>query len=187
MKTKSKKFVTLRIYKGSEIVTGEDGNVKNENQEVTVQIDSLEFQNYVKHLPFSQYRRVEILKCVEVKTAYTDAEGKYHAEETEEMQTPEEVLDVIKNMFVGKKAQLTPEQQRIADLEAKIESLMKSQPNPENGKAPKISNDEKAEPSLLDELRAEYETLSGKKPNHLMKEDKLQEKINELKALNVSE
>jgi hypothetical protein len=187
MKTKSKKFVTLKIYKGSEIVRGEDGNVKNENQTVTIQIDSLEFKKYVEHLPFSQYRRVEILECFEVQTGYNNAEGKYHPEVIEKIETPKEVSDAITNMFKGKKAQLTPEQQRIADLEAKLESLMKSQPNPENGKTPKISVDERAEPSELDELRAEYESLAGKKPNHLLKEDKLRDKIAELKTLNVSE
>lgn len=187
MKTKSKKFVTLRIYKGSEIVKGENGQVKNENQEVTVQIDSLEFQNYVKHLPFSQYRRVDIVRCFEVTNGFNDEEGKYHAEDVKAIETPEEVQTAIESMFKSKKVQLTPDQQKIADLEAKLEMLMKAQPNPENDKAPKISVNEPAEPSLLDELRAEYEALAGKKPNHLMKEDKLQEKINELKALNVAE
>ncbi len=187
MKTKSKKFVTLRIYKGSEIITGENGVVKNENQEVTVQIDSLEFKNYVNHLPFSQYRRVDIVKCQEVQSAYHDAEGKYYPEEAQDIETPAEVTEAINSMFKGKKVALTPDQQKIADLEAKLEKLMKSEPNPENGKTPKIAVNEQSEPSLLDQLRSEYESLYGEKPSHLMKEKKLQEKINEIKSLDVSE
>lgn len=187
MKPKIKKYVILRLYKGSEIFTGEDGKVKNENQEVTLQIDSLEFNNYVKHLPFSQYGKVKLEKTFQVETSYNDENGTFHPEVVTEIDTPTEVVQKIASMFVPKAVQMTPDQEKIAELTAKVEAMSKSQPNPENGKTPKISTDEQSEPTELDALRLEYEALLGKKPSHLMKEDRLREKIDHFKSLNVSE
>ena len=78
-----------------------------------------------------------------------------------------EILEEVKNIFKKKETELTPDQKRIADLEAKIEALTKKE-KPEGI-------------NLLEELRAEYEKLSGTKADSRWKENKLSEFIEELK------
>lgn len=110
-----KPTVQLRIYKGSEktfkVKNGENVCI-NENQKVTLTYDTLEWKNYFKYIGASGFGIIEVEKCF-------DNEGN-------EVDIPKEVADFVANVFVTPEAELTPDQKRIADLEAKIEALTKA-------------------------------------------------------------
>lgn len=155
-----KKVIWLRVYKGQEILKSEDGKVRNENSKVSLTHETLEWSLYLKSLPYNPYCKVEVEKVFEFK------DGKYVECEISE-KIKKEVLLAHKG---DQTVKLTPDQQRIADLEAKIDSLLdkKSEKKDDN-----ISDDE------LEELRKQYFDKFGKKPHHLWKSDKIKEKLNQ--------
>ncbi|WP_299116921.1 hypothetical protein [uncultured Winogradskyella sp.] len=125
-KTVKKPIVHLRVYKsngmGNKVSYDENRKVQNENTLVKLQHNSLEWTNYLKNIRFLGYIKV-------------DVEGAYLIDEAnlEDPKTTEVKGDVLKSITVeveqafsgNKEVELTPEQKKIAELEAKIEALSK--------------------------------------------------------------
>lgn len=106
----TKPFVKLRIYKGKEKLTNSKQVVVNENQLVTLQWNTLEWANYFKFISSAGFGMIEVEKCF-------DEKGE------SEIDTPEEITNFVANVFKTPEKELTPDQKRIADLEAKIDAL----------------------------------------------------------------
>lgn len=114
-----KPIVQLRIYKGAEKVFNGAGKCLNENQKVTLLYNSLEWNNYFKYVQASGFGIIELEAC------YIDEK---------QIETPKEIADFVANVFKTPEKELTADQKRIADLEAKIGVLTKKEPKE---KAPK--------------------------------------------------
>ena len=151
-----KKVVWLRIFRGTEILKLEDGSYKNENQLVKLTHDTLEWSNYMKTMRASNLCKVSVERVIEVSK-----DGEKDIEKFTEIEKEVRVA-----LHGDDKPKLTPEQQRIADLEAKLEILMGEK------------STKKEEKSELEDLQAEYKEKFGKKPHHLWKEKKLKELLN---------
>lgn len=170
-----KPVVKLRIFRGSQMSYDKNGNVQNENQLVTLIHDTVEWANYLKRLTSNQFLEVMVEKVF-----YCDKEknkdGFFEDKISEvDQETIDEIKQEVKEALKAPEKELTPQEKQIAELKAQVEALMKGQTVKKETKSEKKV--EKTDD--LDELRAEYETLYGKKPFGSWKADKLKEKIAE--------
>lgn len=156
--SETKPTVQLRAYKtlglGNKVVKDEDGKIQNENQEIALIYGNLEWNNYLKYLGVHGFIRVDVEKV----TPEDDKLKEKISKEVSEALNPKEVVE------------LTPEQKKIAELEAKIEALIGGGQTKKNDK-PKDEG--------LKALQAEYEEVVGKKPFHGWDEATLKEKMEE--------
>lgn len=155
MSNTKKPIVHLRVYKGLQLFYDANGKVMNPNQLVKLTHDTIEWKNFLKNVQSLGFNSIKVEKMLNGTTL-------------EEIEIPKEIEVEVADVFKKKEVELTADQKRIADLEAKIEALTKKE-KPEGI-------------NLLGELKEEYEKLSGKKAHHLWKEDKLVELIEELKS-----
>lgn len=145
-----KKVVHLRVFKGTKILKDENGKVENENNKVSLTYESLEWKNYLKRLVANGFCKVEVEKLFEL------VDGKYVPCEIPS-KIKEEVLIAHKG---DQTVRLTPEQQKIADLEAKLEAFMN------------LSKKEEDVDSDLEELKAKYKEQEKKDVPNNKKNDK---------------
>lgn len=185
--SKTKIYANLRIYKGDKILTDENGNVANENQTVTIQTGTMEFEKYLKTVSVSGYGKVVIESCVK--------------EDGTKVETPEDVQKLYDSIFSKRAQDATPEnadKKRMAELEeqnAKLaERLAKLEAN-QNGNSgdgfvPTIppATSQQSEPSNGNKetnpktaLRAEYKQLTGQNAPGVWGIDKLVSAIEEIK------
>jgi len=155
MSNAKKPIVHLRVYKGLQLFYDANGKVVNPNQIVKLTHDTIEWKNFLKNVQSLGFNSIKVEKMLNGTTL-------------EEIEIPKEIEVEVADVFKKKEVELTADQKRIADLEAKLEALTKKE-------VPQGIN-------LLSELREEYELLSGKKPHHTWKESKLVELIEELKT-----
>lgn len=156
MSNAKKPIVHLRVYKGLQLFYDANGKVMNPNQIVKLTHDTIEWKNFIKNLSGLGFNSVKVEKVLSGDTL-------------EKIEISKEIIKEVEGVFKPKEKELSPDQKRIADLEAKIEALTKK-------------DVAKVGINLLEELKAEYETLSGKKAHHLATEATLAEKIQELKS-----
>lgn len=156
----------------------ENGKPQNENQIVTLPYDTVQWQNYLKALRANRFVRVDVEKVFFVDSKKDD-EGFFRDTLTDaDSDWMEKVKEEVKKHYEDAKPELTPEQQKIAELEAAIKALQNGSVKAKESKSEKKV--EKTENSdNIDELRAKYEELYGKKPFGGWGADKLIEKINE--------
>lgn len=154
MSNAKKPIVHLRVYKGLQLFYDANGKVMNPNQVVKLTHDTIEWKNFIKNLPGLGFNSIKVEKMLS-------------GDDFKEIEISKEIVEEVENIFKKKETELTPDQKRIADLEAKIEALTKKE-KPEGI-------------NILEELRAEYEKLSGTKADSRWKENKLAEFIEELK------
>jgi len=151
-----KKVVHLRVFKGAKILKDENGKVENENNKVSLSYGTLEWKNYLKRLIANGFCKVEVEKLFELK------DKKYV-----ECEIPEKIKEEVLFAYKGDQTvKLTTEQQKIADLEAKLEAFMN-----------KGNDDDKDDDEELKDLQVKYEEKFGKKPHHMMKIKKLKEEL----------
>lgn len=116
----TKQIVHLRVYKssgfGNQISKGEDGKIQNENYPVKVIHNTVEWANYLKYIGIHGFVKVEVEKVMQpIKDGY------------EEVKEFDAIKKEVENALNPKaKTELTPEQKRIAELEAKLEALISS-------------------------------------------------------------
>ena len=152
-----RKVVHLRVYKGKEILKLESGKVKNENQIVSLVYDTFEYENYLKNLKNGGFCKVEVEKFFELK------DSKYVS-----VDIPKSVSKGVEIAFKGDKTKnITPQEQKIADLEAKLEAFI----NKDKKEDEIDDNDE------LKDLQSKYEDKFNKKPHHKMGIKKLKEEL----------
>lgn len=164
----SKPIIKLRVYKKIEnmsgVVKNEIGEVQNENQLVSLKHNSLEWANYMKHVSPIIYAKIEVEKHFESENA------------KEASECPQSIKEEIENALKAPKKELTPEQQRIADLEAKLEAILSAKEEKAEAKT-----EPKAIDSELEEARDRYKKEIGKKPHHSWSIEKINEVILESK------
>lgn len=123
-KTVKKPIVHLRVYKNDgtgSVSYNADKTIKNENILVKLQHLSLEWNNYLKNLKYLGFVKVEVERVV--------PEGvKAKENEHKDKSKFKAIIDEVNKAFKGKEKELTPEQKKIAELEAKIDALSKSKP-----------------------------------------------------------
>jgi len=145
--------VHLRVFKGTEILKRANGEVSNENQGVKLPYETFEWRNFMDNLINLGFCKVEVERIL--------VDGKEDNSEKHKIQA--QVDAKMKPAAV----ELTPDQKRIAELEAKIEKLIG-----------KDSDDEE-----LKAARDEYKELFGKKGSPAWTAEEIREKIAEDKAV----
>jgi hypothetical protein len=158
-----KPIVHLRVFKGNQMMYDGNGKVLNPNQLVKLKHDTIEWKNFLNNLVASSYTSAKVEKALYVE--YSD--GKETVEEADSL-----ISDLQKEVdakFFQEKAPLTPEQQQIADLTARLDALTK-QSAPAKGTV------------LIEELRADYKALVGKDADTRWKEARILEEMETFKA-----
>lgn len=169
----SRTVVALKVYKGKALYD-ENGKIQSESQKITLDYENEEYarkkgwDSMLSMLPRQGFTKVEIM------AVYRDEV---------EIETPEAIAADVAALFAKKDAVLTPEQKKIAELEAKLEALLA-----QGGKAEKKDPAEKKEaPQADDELKAArnaYEKHFGKKGGPAWDAATLYAKIDEDKLKN---
>lgn len=114
-----KKVVWLQIYKGSKVLYNENGKVENENQNVKLIYETLEWTNFLKAIRYNPYCKVEVIKVLQPTK---DENNKIEYKEIEISESiKKEVLIAHKGDVEVK---LTPEQKEIAELKAQMAILL---------------------------------------------------------------
>lgn len=171
-----KPTVRLRVYKGQKMSYDEKGVAQNENQKVTLKHDTIEWKNYLVNLKANGFIKVDVEDVVYVDSKKNDAGFFEDVETLCEESLVNSIKKEVKQAFEEKKVELTDEQRRIAELEAKLEALVgsKTKENKEPIKQEVIDDD-------LESLKKEYEEVVGKKPHHMAKAETLKQAIEEAK------
>ena len=155
-KPKAKKIVALKVYKGVEMLQKPDGSIHNETQYIKTEHGTNEWACLMKFLNSSGYCKVV------VEDAYFMDGTKLDSSEI----TP--IKKEVKEAFTFNTIQdLTPEQKKIQELEAKLNSLIEG---------------DASEKTKIQKLRSEYYQLAGKRCSPRWGEQELEQKILELKA-----
>jgi len=157
--------IHLYIYKGKKgikgVAKGEDGKIINDNHP----LDTMEWNNWLKQVIPSGIIKIDVLGIAKIKK---DSNGNYESHSYEDVS--EEIKKKVADSLIAKvNINLTPEQKKIAELEAKIDALISG-----NG----VAQDHKIEASPeLKEIREEYRELFGKKEYHSWDVATIREKI----------
>jgi len=184
-KTNAHRTVHLHIYMGKHgikgIAKGENGKVVNDNHLVKLAYGSFSWDNYMKNLQASGIIKVDVVGFL--KKDYK--EGPFTYDEAKGVQA-----EVDTAMTVQAEVKLTPDQKRLAELEAKYNALIEeqagnSEEKPEEEEAPaqegndsRSGNDAEAE-AALEAVRAKYTEVFGKPPHHMKQLKGLTEAIDE--------
>lgn len=169
-----KLIVHLRVYRGKtlkQLDYNADGSVKTENHITKVEYGSLMWGLYLKNLK-TEYGAATVERVVEEKVSES-GEKSY-----EEVKDFAHISKEIELCFEGEAKPMTPEQKKIAELEAKLELLLSG--GTTNTK--EVVKEAAAPSEDIDALRKEYEEVYGEKPHHLFKAEKLITLINEKKS-----
>lgn len=165
--SKQKPIVHLRVFRqegnSKDIVYNSEGKPLNENHLVKLEYDTLQWRETIKNLNvFYVIAKVE-------KVLQPTEEG---YEEIKNFSSIEKELQDAFNPT--QKRELTPEQKKIADLEAKIDALTR-------GQAP-VKDIDVEDAEIVDDLseaRKEYQDHFGKKGHHSWTAEQIREKIEE--------
>ena len=193
MKTYS---VKLKLFKGEKNYN-QDGSLKkgnSQNMDITPYL-SMEWLNWMKNATNLGYTDAEVIMVSDiVHTEYDKLDGKEvepytittYVDANSDDPIINEIKKAVKAAFdTSVKVELTPEQQKIATMEAEMAELremLKGEP-----KKPAKKSKEKVDPPSdlnedfdeREELRTEYFELADKKPHHMWSEATLKEKIAE--------
>lgn len=149
-----KPIAHLRVYKGTELNYDSSGKIKNENQSVKIEHNTIGWANFLKYLKPNQFIKVEVERVLDGETF-------------KEIKDIEPFKEEVAAAFSPvKKEVLTADQKRIAELEKKIDQLA-------GGNKPKDEDDE------LTKARTEYVKVFGKKGHHSWSVEQIKEKIAE--------
>ncbi|MEN8122211.1 MAG: hypothetical protein ABFS35_17830 [Bacteroidota bacterium] len=168
----NKAVVHLRVYRNNgrdnQISYNADGSVQNENILVKLTYNTLEWTNYLKHLLVNGFVKVKVEKVI------GEADVKAIEKEVEKAMHPK--VEVV----------LSPEQKKIADLEAKLDSLMgKSDKSEKKVTVFEVEENpiedievdaEKVE--TIEEIRKQYKEKLGKRAFPGWSIEELKEKMN---------
>lgn len=166
--------VNLRVFKGQKMSYDENGNPQNENQQVTLPYDTVQWKNYLKTLRANRFIRVDVESVFYVDQKKDENNFFVDTIKEAEDELVSKIKKEVKESFELPKPELTQEQKRIADLEAKLEALLSAGSQNATAKSNGKSDD-------LDSLKKEYEEVVGKKPHHMAKAETLKKEIEEAK------
>ena len=111
-----KPIVKIRLYRGRELNYDANGNIKNENDLVSLEHNSQQWVIFMRNIAISGYCRADVEKVFK-----THADGTYEEYKEIPLSFQEEV---DKHFQPTKKLPVSPEATRIAELEKKLEFLM---------------------------------------------------------------
>ena len=155
-KPKAKKIVALKVYKGVEMLQKPDGSIHNETQYIKTEHGTNEWACLMKFLNSSGYCKVVVEDVYFMDGTKLDSSEITH------------IKKEVKEAFTFNTIQdLTPEQKKIQELEAKLNSLIEG---------------DASEKTKIQKLRSEYYQLAGKRCSPRWGEQELEQKILELKA-----
>lgn len=185
-------IVTLRVYRGA-INYDAKGKIKSENQTLNLTYGVLEWINFMDSARIF-YSRMEIEKVREEIITWTDTEYrdkggniiKKKNIEYKVVDAHEEMKKDVKTALDAPVKYLTPDQKRIADLEARIDAISTQG----RGKTHKVKDIKPVvaappvdkTPNTNEELetaRKRVHELTGKKPHHMTQLKKLNQIIKE--------
>lgn len=170
-----KSTVKLRVYKGQKLSYNSDGSIQNENQIITLPHNRVEWRTFLKNIKMHNYIKVDVEDAFYVDKK-KDEEGYFVDIITK---CTEDEIKAIKQevdtAFKPAKEEMTPEQRRIAELEAKIELLTKSI----KGEVKIDKNNSVEEKDEMELLRGKYEAVVGKKPFNGWDKETLLQKMSE--------
>lgn len=168
-----KPVVSLRVYKGKQMSYDENGNVQNENQKVTLTHDTIQWKNFMTNLRMNGYIKVEVEKAQIIDSV--KQEDGHFKDKVSDYDGIDEIKSEVKDYFEPKPIEKTP-QEEIAELKKQLQEFM-------SGKKPKEEKRESKKESTdnLDALREEYIEVVGKKPHHMLGEEKLRKAIEKAK------
>lgn len=193
MSNKSKTIVTLRVYRGAEMLYTGDGKAKNENQPVKIQHNSFEWINFLKNSNKNGYAKVE----VEAVNNVSVVDGKETVEPVSDISsfevevanaTKKEVLQKTSNND-AKMAQLEKQneilQAQLDEMKKMIQNGSLQNPNDLTLNAPQTVSPNDVEKPLdemnVSELREKYKEVFGKNPTPRDKKEDLITKIKDAK------
>lgn len=153
--------IHLYIYKGkkgiSGVATGENGKIINENHRVSLPLDTMEWNNWLKQVIPSGIIKIDVLGIVKEKK---DKNGNYLSHTYGEVS--EEIKKKVADSLIAKvNINLTPEQKEIAELKAMVEAQGKMIMS-QGGNYEESKPEPKSDPELK-EARDEYQNVFGKK------------------------
>lgn len=167
--------VHLRVYRGKTMTYNAKGESTNENHVVKLEYNTAEYKRFLNMLRANGFIKAEVEKVLDLSTKVEgkakDEPGYY--EEVADFSDIQKEVDLALNPD-GVEKELTPDQKRIAALEAKLEALtggsaetknikVNDAKNVDSGTKPEkteLNDDDKA---ALNDARAKYTELYGKK------------------------
>lgn len=170
-----KPTISVRVYKGKQMSFDAKGNAQNDNQSIKYVHDTVEWANFLKNISANGYCKVDVES---VKIIEKVKENNFFVDKVSDYENVDAIKKEVETAFKNQTEEvLTPEQQKIADLEAKLNALLGLKEEKPSKKEVKkeISN-----PEDLEVLRAEYTDKVGKKPFHGWDAEQLKEKIAEV-------
>ncbi len=164
--------INARIFRGKKSFN-QAGQITSENQTIDLPTTgSLEWKNFMKNATNVGYTEIEVIKTSQI--IYVDKKTTY-----KEVDTPDSILEELKEAFdTTVKVELTPEQKKIKAMEAQIAELLGSKGTK---KEVQSGNGEIKKSKEIDDAKAEYLKVVGKKAHHLMSLKKINEAIKEAK------
>ncbi len=167
-------IVKIRIYKGTEILKNDKGEVRNENQTVTLKHDSQEWHNYLGKMSRSGYGVAQVVEAFEDKGMDKEYKTTYEKINGADISIINaEIQEALKKDKIAE----TPEQTEIRELKERIDKMEdKKSPAPVTKVAPPVDNT----PDINEELeaaKAKYAELFGKPPHHMAQLKGINEKI----------
>ena len=175
--------VHLQVHRGRELTFDAKGNSTNENHPVVVMYDTPEWQNYMKHLLPNGIIKAEVKKVLDL-TQVNEGVSKESPNYYKEIADVSGIQAEVDKWLVPAEAQLTPEQQRIADLEARLDAITNGATNV---KAEQTDEEKAAAETAKAERKAaatKYAELYGKAPAPVWTLEIINQKIAEFKQAN---
>lgn len=148
--------IRLRLYRGSksDISYNENGTVKSENWSNAYEYGSEIWRHAMSNLPGEfGFATVESLK-------ERNKEGGY--DEVTDEKTLSAIQKEVDAAFAPKQKALTPEQKRIADLEAQVQQLL----NNSKPSAASSTEADELEAAKVEAAKVEYKVLYGQRPHN---------------------
>jgi hypothetical protein len=182
-----KPVISLRIYRGKQMSYDAQGNVQNENQLVKLVHDTKEWTNFMKNLISNGYLKVDV-EDVKIVEKQKDEDG-FIVDKISQYDNKILIIKEVDEVFKSHTTvPMSASDKKIADLEAKIDALLKIQEEAVIVKKPKVAKKEtttkvdKVDKKMMDNLRIDYADLNqGRKAFPGWDEVTLRGKIEELK------
>lgn len=167
--------VHLRVYRGKELTYNKDGQSTNENHLVKLEYQTSEYKRFLSHLRPNGFIKAEVEAVLDLSKTN---EGKKKDEigyyqKVDDVSVFQKEVELALN-HTGE-TKLTPDQERIAALEAKLDALTGGKKD--TGKV-ELTEEEK---ELLKTARDKYSELYGKKGSPLWTLEEINQKISEFK------
>jgi hypothetical protein len=178
-------ILTLRLYRGKENYD-KKGNLTSENQLYKIPHGTPEWDQFKRNvgLTFTKIELIEVnkqtAKRVEVETL-SDKKA-YNTEYSyEKIAITPELQKEVDSILGTPEIELTPDQKRIAELEAKLELLIEGKKD-----GPETPTDLKPELTAeqIESIKDEYTSLFGAKPHHKKGIEAIIAEIEEFKKAN---